>query len=774
MKLKIIFLFLFFISIIKIYNCNIIVKESLYLLARKNFSIEIANAIYENFNVTKGEVYEGSLCRAANYNVLSNNSITSLTPIYLIVEEESKYIQCQEEGLQNFLIVHIYGRKNGSGIVRIEKFNRINLIFELNNYDYYHVKKALILFKTLKNTLTLHYSGIKKIFIPKKSNPPYWIHLITGGKLKNNIENIDDITTNIISYFNFFLLISELIISSTIIVILIYCMKGKHKKKKVQLNKMILELKQANTLDIPNDKELIDPNDIKSYFYTIVNQVSKYIDNHIKESNNYDVVPEQKNIENLMVLEPYMGNNKINELFDELFKNIMPSISFPHHIKNYNLKPGTNISDVISSIFISYISLIGIDRIPKSTIKMIEQGVYNWFGKAIGLPETFLYKQNSFNTTVVDSLFQNDDGGGLILSNNILANLQVIYGARKMKIMKILKNYEKKDNFDNYLDIQKKLIVYMNEDQLGNYEKLCNSIFIICKGIPFSDKIELCQACLTKQIEEDISDGYIPFLIISSFASTTLCSYDDLNEISYVCEKFDIWLHVDATYGGFSLINSKIRKKALGIEKCNSLLICPDKFMICSPEISILFSRNFQFIFENFNIKELQNPEDKWLINTEDVKKFLSLKLWFVFKIYGIEKLRERITKLIQDTNKLKELIKNDNRLELYDFLSLGIVSFKVSGDSQTKSSIKTSQLIKFINEKRQIYVSEYDVNKNIKLIQLSVIHITKTSNIITNHWGEIQDIIDEFFNTQLEIPSISSSQHFEKENIISEDFSQQ
>uniref|UniRef100_A0AAF5D0V4 BTB domain-containing protein n=1 Tax=Strongyloides stercoralis TaxID=6248 RepID=A0AAF5D0V4_STRER len=600
MKIQSFLLIYFSISIIKLYYCKIIVNEALYLLARKNFSKEIAHAIYQNFNITKGEVYEGSLCRAANYNVLSNNNLTLLTPIYLIVEKESKYVQCQEDGLKNFLILHIYGRKDGSGIIRIEKFNKINFIFELYKYDYYHIEKALILFKKLKITLTSQYSGSKKIYVPPKNKPSYWVQLITGSKSKDKIEDIDNDSTNIISYFNFILLIGILIISSTIIVILIYFMKKKHKTKKFQLNRMILELKQANTLDIPKDKELIDPNDIKSYFHTIINQVSKYIDSYIKESNDYDVIPEPKNIEKLMILEPY----------------------------------------------------IGIDRIPKSTIKMIEQGVYNWFGKAIGLSEVFLYKQNSFNTTVDDSLFQSD-GGGLILSNNTLANLYVLFGARKMKFEKISQNNELKNNLNNQIDVQKKFVVYMNEDQLGNYEKLFNSILVQCKGIPFSEKIELCQACLTKQIEEDINDGLIPFLVIASFASTTLCSYDNLTEISYVCEKFDIWFHIDATYGGFSLINSKIRKLAIGIEKCNSLLICPDKFMICSPEISILFTRNFKLIYENVNVKELQDPEDKWLINMDDVKKFLPLKLWFVFKIYGIEKLRERITKLIQDTNNI-------------------------------------------------------------------------------------------------------------------------
>uniref|UniRef100_A0A0K0F3Z9 Aromatic-L-amino-acid decarboxylase (inferred by orthology to a human protein) n=1 Tax=Strongyloides venezuelensis TaxID=75913 RepID=A0A0K0F3Z9_STRVS len=767
MTSKLIFLLLFILIIVKISSDNIFIRESLYLLALKNFSKEIVHAIYRNFDVTKGEVYEGSLCRAANYNILSNKTITSLTPIFLIVEKESKYVYCQEEGLKNYLIVYIYGRQNGTGIIRVEKLNKINFIFELDKYDYDHVEKALLIFKKLKYSIPLQYNGWKKISIPKKDRISFWRQLILP---ENNGKGITDNDTNTISYLKFLILISEIIIVTIITTTLISLMKGKHKRKKIELNKMISDLKKSNTLDISKNKEIIDPNDIRSYFYTIVNQVSIYIEDHINKDNNYDVTPEAKNVINFMGFEPYMGNNKINELFDELFNDIMPSISSPHHIKNFSLKPGTNISDVISSIFISYISLIGIDRIPKTILKMMEQGVYNWFGKAIGLPDIFLYDRNTFDINVTDPLFTNN-GGGLIFSNNILANLHVIFGARKMKIEKMTNKHEKESNFNNKLDIQKRLIVYVNEDQLGNFESLCNSVFILCKGIPFSDKFELCQACLTKQIEEDISDGYIPFLVIASFASTTLCSYDNFNEISYVCEKFDIWFHVDASYGGFSLINSRIRKFALGIEKCNSLITCPDKFMICSPEISLLFTRNFKYIYKSVYDKEFQDPEDKWLINTEDVKKFLPLKLWFVFKIYGIEKLRERVTKLIQDTNTLKELIKKDSRLELYDFLSIGIVSFKVCGISDEDSSIKTSQLIKFINEKHQLYVTEYKVNKNIKLIQLSVIHITKTSNLIANHWGEIQNMVEEFFSSQLETPSISSPQPTQKNDTnISED----
>uniref|UniRef100_A0A0N4ZZA7 DNA-directed RNA polymerase n=1 Tax=Parastrongyloides trichosuri TaxID=131310 RepID=A0A0N4ZZA7_PARTI len=738
-----------------LFGNEITVADSVYILATQNFTKSVVHAIYENFPASKGDVYMGSLCNAANHNVSTNEKITEHSPLILVSDDESKHIVCENENLQKYLMIYVYGRKDLSGVVHLKKGDKIDYKFELNKYDFNHVDKVFTIFKKLSETLPIRYSGFKKIFVESHKIPSYWSRLILGREINTKNKKVST-KSNFISYLNSFLLCGGLLIIIIIIIILICTMKKKQKKKRMKLNEMINKLKDANTIDLPQNKEIMDPNDIRGYFFNVSNQVAKLIDSHIAKVEVSNVVPEVKNISSMMLLEPYIGNHKVNELFDEIFKDMMPSITSPHHSKNYSLKPGTNVSDVVSSIFISYISLIGLDRIPKQTLKTLEQGVFNWFGRAIGLPDEFLFHKQTFTTTVFDPLFTSS-GGGLILSNNVLAIIHVFFAARNMKLKSIFPNSDNSNHFDIKLDLQKRFIVYMNEDQLENYESLCNSLYLHCRAIPFSEKFELCQDCLTKQIEEDIKDDYIPFLVISSFAASTLCCYDNLEEISQVCDKFNLWLHVDASYGGFSLINEKIRKYATGLHNANSILICPDRFMVCSPEISVLFTRNFNFLYRSVFTKEIQCPEDEWLINGEDVKKFLPLKLWFVFKIYGLETLRERITKLMQDTNTLKELIKKDDRLELYNFLSLGVVTFKVKALTETESSQKTSQLAKFINTTRQLLVTEFCINKEIKLIQLSVIHITKTSNLITNHWGDIEKIINNFFDNGSEIQPLPS-----------------
>ncbi|XP_033121802.1 cysteine sulfinic acid decarboxylase-like [Anneissia japonica] len=55
--------------------------------------------------------------------------------------------------------------------------------------------------------------------------------------------------------------------------------------------------------------------------------------------------------------------------------------------------------------------------------------------------------------------------------------------------------------------------------------------------------------------------------------------YDPLDEIADICEKRDLWLHVDAAWGGAALLSSKYKHLLKGVERTNSLTWCQHKMM---------------------------------------------------------------------------------------------------------------------------------------------------------------------------------------------------
>ena len=64
---------------------------------------------------------------------------------------------------------------------------------------------------------------------------------------------------------------------------------------------------------------------------------------------------------------------------------------------------------------------------------------------------------------------------------------------------------------------------------------------------------------LAEAIEEDIEAGYLPICVIPTIGTTSTSSVDPVDAIADICEKFGIWLHVDAAYAGSTAIIPEFR-----------------------------------------------------------------------------------------------------------------------------------------------------------------------------------------------------------------------
>ncbi len=80
--------------------------------------------------------------------------------------------------------------------------------------------------------------------------------------------------------------------------------------------------------------------------------------------------------------------------------------------------------------------------------------------------------------------------------------------------------------------------------------------------------------------------GRIPFCVIATAGTTVRGSIDPLEEMAEICRRENLWLHVDAAWGGAALLSPKTKGLLRGIEKADSICWDPHKMMgiqlICS------------------------------------------------------------------------------------------------------------------------------------------------------------------------------------------------
>ena len=85
--------------------------------------------------------------------------------------------------------------------------------------------------------------------------------------------------------------------------------------------------------------------------------------------------------------------------------------------------------------------------------------------------------------------------------------------------------------------------------------------------IETDDAGKLIPADLEKQIERSIQEGAQPFMVSATAGTTVLGAFDPLEPIADLCEKYKLWLHVDAAWGGGALVSKKYRHLLKGIER---------------------------------------------------------------------------------------------------------------------------------------------------------------------------------------------------------------
>lgn len=104
-------------------------------------------------------------------------------------------------------------------------------------------------------------------------------------------------------------------------------------------------------------------------------------------------------------------------------------------------------------------------------------------------------------------------------------------------------------------------------------------------GVMIPEKLD---EAITKEKEK----GRKPFFVNAVSGTTVLGSFDDLETISKICKKHDVWLHVDACWGSFLIFCETGKKLFKGVENVDSIALNAHKGMFVPLQCSYLITNN--------------------------------------------------------------------------------------------------------------------------------------------------------------------------------------
>ena len=190
------------------------------------------------------------------------------------------------------------------------------------------------------------------------------------------------------------------------------------------------------------------------------------------------------------------------------------------------------------------------------------------------------------------------------------------------------------------------------------------------------------------------------FAIVATAGTTNLGVIDDLEGIGRVANERSIWYHVDGAYGLAALASPKTRPLFHGVERADSLIVDPHKWLFAPFDACALIYRNPEIARaahtqEAGYLEPLAsgewNPSDYAIQLTRRTR---GLPFWFSLAAHGTKKYAEAMDKTMALARETADLIKADSNLELVTEPELSIVAFKRKGWSSDDYNRWSEQLL--------------------------------------------------------------------------------
>jgi glutamate/tyrosine decarboxylase-like PLP-dependent enzyme len=176
------------------------------------------------------------------------------------------------------------------------------------------------------------------------------------------------------------------------------------------------------------------------------------------------------------------------------------------------------------------------------------------------------------------------------------------------------------------------------------------------------------------------------FAVVASAGTTNAGLVDDLAEIADVCAEHDVWLHVDGAYGGAGLAAPSVRRRFDGIERADSFIVDPHKWLFAPYDCCALVYRDTrQAKAAHAQTASYLDQIDRESWNPGDLAVHLSrrargLPFWFSLATHGTDRYTAAIEQTLTTARRVAEGIRASDHLRLVCEPELSVLLFERPG----------------------------------------------------------------------------------------------
>lgn len=495
--------------------------------------------------------------------------------------------------------------------------------------------------------------------------------------------------------------------------------------------------------------------DFRRYGHEIVNWISDYLEH----SADYPVLAPVKpgDFQREIPAVPPAAGEAIEEILADIDRLVVPALTHWNHPAFFAyFSISASAPGIFGELLCAAFNVNQMLWRTSPAASELEEVTLAWLRQMLGLPAEF---------------------AGIIYDTASVSTMHALAAAREQLDLRICE-----DGMSGRTDLPL-LRVYASEQAHSSIEKAVITLGLgqrALRKIATDAEYRMDVAALARAVEEDQGNGALPFCVVASVGTTSTTSIDPVPAIADLCSRHNLWLHVDAAYGGSAAILPEMRFVLDGCDRADSLVTNPHKWLFTPLDLSVLYCRRMDVLRRAFSLvpEYLRTNDADSVRNQMDYgiqlgRRFRALKLWMVMRYFGQEGLAARIREHCRLARLFAQWVEESSNWQLLAPVPFSLVCFRASPPIEESGQARPArlnqlneQIMHGVNQTGEAFLSHTSLDDLFTLrlaignIRTTEVHIRRTWQLLNEQLARLSET--DAASGQTSDPADSSSAHVE------------
>jgi glutamate/tyrosine decarboxylase-like PLP-dependent enzyme len=359
----------------------------------------------------------------------------------------------------------------------------------------------------------------------------------------------------------------------------------------------------------------MDPSEFRAAGHRLVEEIAEYLE-HVEEQPVFPTV-QPATLRRLFDEPLPQAPAPLGAVLDELREKLLPYCTHVSHPGYFGLiTPTPTPAGILADLLASALNQnVGAYAIGPSAVAL-ERRTVRWLTDLVGYDER---------------------AGGNLTSGGTMAHFIGL---------KLARDWASGDRAQHE-GVTDRWAVYTSEERHVSVDKAVDAVGVgrdSLRALPTDDRFRLDLDALERAIEDDHAHGVRPMCIVGMGGTTNTGAVDDLAALRQIADREQLWLHVDAAYGGGVLLSEELRPLLAALPLADSCILDPHKWFYAPLDAGAVLVRDEARLTASFGIAPpyLTDRTDEacerynyYVHGFEQSRRFRALKVWMALKRYG-------------------------------------------------------------------------------------------------------------------------------------------